>query len=94
MLYHIYNASYRNGWARVGAEMRGKSLAGKPKSDRDVAGGGIAQGLGGALGGPKIAAEYPPDRPIVARQYAFPDIVEPPFHYPNPVTGRSTPTAN
>jgi hypothetical protein len=30
----------------------------------------------------------PPDRPIRARQYAFPDIDEPSFHYKNPVTGR------
>ncbi len=88
VLYHIYNASYRNGWARAGAEMRGKTLAGKAASDRDVAGGGIQQGLGGAASGPRIAQEYAPDRPIEARQYAFPDIVEPPFHYPNPVTGR------
>jgi hypothetical protein len=30
----------------------------------------------------------PPDRPIRARQYAFPDISEPAFHYVNPVSGR------
>ena len=30
----------------------------------------------------------PPDRPIRSRQYAFPDISEPAFHYKNPVSGR------
>jgi hypothetical protein len=44
--------------------------------------------LGGAASGNRCATEYPPDRPIVARQYAFPDIVEPPFHYLNPDTSR------
>jgi hypothetical protein len=29
-----------------------------------------------------------PDRPIRARQYAFPEITEPAFHYKNPVSGR------
>jgi len=87
-LHHVYNASYRNGWARVSAGTRGKPLAGKSASARDLAGGGITQGLGGAASGPRIASDFPPDRPISARQYAFPDIVEPPFHYWNPVTGR------
>jgi hypothetical protein len=31
---------------------------------------------------------FPPDRKIRARQYAFPEIVEPAFHYANPVSGR------
>jgi hypothetical protein len=54
-------------------------------------GGGITQGLGGAASGSKIATEMPPDRPIRVRQYAFPEIVEPPFHYRNPVSGRMPP---
>ena len=66
-LHHIYNASYRGGWARVAEP--------------------------GDRGGPRssgIADKLPPDRPIrVQRQFAFPDIVEPAFHYRNPVTGRS-----
>jgi hypothetical protein len=37
---------------------------------------------------PRYAADFPPDRPIRARQYAFPEIVEPAFHYRNPVSNR------
>jgi hypothetical protein len=85
-LHHIFNASYRNGWARVGAVTT--PLPGKEKSDRDTRGGGITQGLGGAAPGSRLAAEFPPDRPIRARQYSFPDISEPAFHYVNPVSGR------
>ena len=88
-LYHAFNASYRNGWARVGPVARALAGAGKP--GRESVGGGITQGLGGAQGGPKIATEMPPDRPIRVRQYAFPEIVEPPFHYKNPVSGRMPP---
>ena len=87
-LYHIFNASYRNGWARVGEVARANAQAGAAKTGRDATGGGITQGLGGASSGSKIATEMPPDRLIRVRQYAFPEIVEPPFHYKNPVTGR------
>jgi hypothetical protein len=85
-LHHIFNASYRNGWARVGPGVT--SLPGRPPSARDQRGGGITQGLGGARAGPRLADEMPPDRAIRARQYAFPDISEPAFHYVNPVSGR------
>jgi SnoaL-like protein len=85
-LYHAFNASYRNGWARVGPVAR--ALAGQGKPGREAVGGGITQGLGGARGGSTIATEMPPDRPIRVRQYAFPEIVEPPFHYRNPVSDR------
>ncbi len=85
-LYHAFNASYRNGWARVGPVAR--ALAGQGKPGREGVGGGITQGLGGARGGSHLATEMPPDRPIRVRQYAFPEIVEPPFHYKNPVSGR------
>jgi hypothetical protein len=37
---------------------------------------------------PQYAQTFPPDRPIRARQYAFPEITEPAFHYRNPVSGR------
>ena len=134
-LHHIFNASYRNGWARVGAAGRGAAPAGGPRAGvppggpanaatptggqpttppagaaggqraaappapagaagargaagRDVAGGGITQGLGGAAQPSRFIKEFPPDRPIRARQYAFPEIVEPAFHYRNPVSGR------
>jgi hypothetical protein len=85
-LTHTFNASYRNGWARVGGVTKLEGTAGD--SPRDIAGGGIRQGLGGAAAPSRFAQEMPPDRPIRARQYAFPEIVEPAFHYANPVTGR------
>lgn len=88
-LYHAFNASYRNGWARVGPVAR--ALAGQGKPGREAVGGGITQGLGGARGGTNVAQEMPPDRAIRVRQYAFPEIVEPPFHYRNPVSGRMPP---
>jgi hypothetical protein len=88
-LYHAFNASYRNGWARVGPVA--KALAGQGKPGREAVGGGITQGLGGARGGTNVATEMPPDHAIRVRQYAFPEIVEPPFHYKNPVSGRMPP---
>jgi hypothetical protein len=95
-LHHIFNASYRNGWARIGSAIAPKpkasapasSQALQPKTGRDVPGGGIQQGLGGAASPNRFATEFPPDRPIRSKQYAFPQIVEPAFHYKNPVTGR------
>jgi hypothetical protein len=68
-----------------------RALAGAGKTGREAVGGGITQGLGGARGGTNIATEMPPDKPIRVRQYAFPEIVEPPFHYRNPVSGRMPP---
>lgn len=85
-LHHIFNASYRNGWARVGPGTG--PLTGQAPSPRDQRGGGISQGLGGAASGNSYARDFPPDRKIRARQYAFPDIDEPAFHYVNPVSGR------
>ena len=85
-LHHLYNASYRNGWARVGPAAT--TLAGRAPSPRDQRGGGITQGLGGARSGPRLVDEMPPDRAIRSRQYAFPEITEPAFHYVNPVSGR------
>jgi hypothetical protein len=90
-LHHIFNASYRNGWARVGAAAGVKSQPGLPQTGRDIPGGGIQQGLGGAVAPSRFSAEFPPDRPIRSKQYAFPKIVEPAFHYKNPVTGRMPP---
>src|SRR6185369_9224293 len=40
---------------------------------------------GSAAAGPRLVTEMPPDRPIRSRQYAFPEIDEPAFHYRNPV---------
>jgi hypothetical protein len=100
-LHHIFNASYRNGWARYGAARGAAPPAAAPAAGaatgargnnapagRDVPGGGIQQGLGGAASPNRLVTEFPPDRPIRSRQYAFPEIDEPAFHYTNPVTGR------
>ena len=87
-LHHIFNASYRNGWARVGAVTRTSNQNSRPAAGREVPGGGIQQGLGGAASPNRFAKDFPPDRPIRSKQYAFPEIVEPAFHYKNPVTGR------
>ena len=66
-LHHLYNATYRGGWARVTES----GLRGGPR-----------------VGG--VADQMPPDHAIrVQRQYAFPEIVEPAFHYRNPVSGRA-----
>jgi len=43
---------------------------------------------GSAAAGPRLVTEMPLDRPIRSRQYAFPEIDEPAFHYRNPVSGR------
>jgi hypothetical protein len=64
---------------------------GAPGNPRDERGGSIRQGFGGASPPARFAAEFPPDRSIRVRQYAFPEIVEPPFHYRNPVSGRMQP---
>jgi hypothetical protein len=103
-LHHLFNASYRNGWARVGGVTKLKSqgdAAGPaaaapartaavppPPTGRDVPGGGLTEGLGGMRAGNSYAKDFPPDRQIRARQYAFPDIVDVGFHYVNPVSGR------
>lgn len=44
--------------------------------------------VGSAVAGPRLVTEMAPDRPIRSRQYAFPEIDEPAFHYRNPVSGR------
>ena len=91
-LHHLFNASYRNGWARVGAAAIAARASAAPSggqtTGRNVTGGGITQGLGGASPARSFASQMAPDRPIRARQYAFPEITEPAFHYKNPVSGR------
>jgi hypothetical protein len=109
-LHHIFNASYRNGWARVGGAAGGGApgggapaarpagaapgapaaapAGGPAPTGRDVRGGGLTEGLGGAASPSSWMTTFPPDRRIRARQYAFPEIVEPAFHYANPVSGR------
>src|SRR5690606_15304546 len=98
-LHHLFNASYRNGWGRVGgatipvarpagaaAPAAGAPPAGgaAPAANRNTQGGGITQGLGGARSPSSWQSGFPPDRRIRARQYAFPEIIEPAFHYVNP----------
>jgi hypothetical protein len=84
-LHHLFNASYRNGWARVGGVTRLKSQGDAPGP---APGGGLTEGIGGMRPGNSYAKDFPPDRKIRAAQYAFPQIVEPGFHYVNPVSGR------
>jgi hypothetical protein len=89
-LHHLFNASYRNGWARAGGSatpVAAPAAAQGPVS-REVRGGGLTEGLGGAAPPSSWMSQFPPDRRIRARQYAFPEIVEPAFHYANPVSGR------
>ncbi len=101
-LHHLFNASYRNGWGRAGgatipsrrpaqaASAAAPGAAGPaPAAGRNTQGGGITQGLGGARSPSSWSSDYPPDRRIRARQYAFPEITEPAFHYVNPVSGRA-----
>lgn len=93
-LHHLFNASYRNGWARVGPSAAQTADENSPKAGpegRAFRGGGITQGLGGAAAPNQFAADYPPDGPIRAKQYAFPEITVTAFHYKNPVTGREPP---
>jgi hypothetical protein len=44
---------------------------------------------GSAARGGGLSTQMPPDRPIRARQYAFPEVDEIAFHYTNPVSGRA-----
>lgn len=99
-LHHLFNASYRNGWGRAGgATLPSRAAPAAPQAGavpqagaaaaaRNTQGGGITQGLGGARSPSSWSTQYPPDRAIRARQYAFPEITEPAFHYVNPVSGR------
>ena len=96
-LHHSFNASYRNGWARLrpqgasAGQASGAStttVPGASAGGRAVQGGGITQGLGGARSPNSWMSELPPDRKIRAPQYSFPEISEPAFHYRNPVSGR------
>ncbi len=73
---------------RAGNAPAAGARAGGAPAGRDVPGGGIQQGLGGAASPNRLVSEFPPDRPIRSRQYAFPEIDEPAFHYTNPVSGR------
>jgi len=69
--------------AAAGATAAGAASPTAPAAPAGVARGAAAPGgRGGGL------AAFPPDRPQRSRQYPFPEIVEPAFHYKNPVSGR------
>lgn len=87
-LHHLFYVSYRNGWARVGKSEAVSKSGNNNRTRRDIKGGGMTQGLGGAASPNSFAQDYPPDREIRAKQYSFPEISELAFHYKNPVTGR------
>ena len=87
------------GAAPAGARGAAPPAATPPTAAPPVAGPPTAQagaptpaGRGGAAapaGPPRTGlASFPPDRPQRSRQYPFPEIVEPAFHYRNPVSGR------
>lgn len=71
-LHHMFNASYKNGWAKFAPR---PAATPKPASP--------AKGKA-----PSLQSQIAPDRPIRAPQYRFPEITEPAFHYKNPVSGR------
>jgi hypothetical protein len=86
-LHHMFNASYRGGWARVAPRPAGPFSP--PPAALPAAMQGLRQGLGGASSPASFVQKLPPDHPIrMQRQYAFPDIVEPAFHYRNPISDR------
>lgn len=75
-LQHQFSATYRNGWAKI--VPRATNLKAAPKADAKAK-------------APTGLAAFPPDRPQRTRQYPFPEIMEPAFHYKNPVSGRVPP---
>ncbi|MEJ0100868.1 MAG: nuclear transport factor 2 family protein [Pseudomonadota bacterium] len=103
-LHHLFNASYRNGWARVGGVTKLKSQGDRPSAAAPVAAAAPRPATAAAPPGRDVPGggltqgiggmtsfdtkAFPPDRQIRARQYAFPDIVDVGFHYANPVSGR------
>ena len=87
-LMHTFNVSYRDGWARTGGITGFGKKPGQEKPPRHVPGSGITRRPGGAKDPFEFSRGFPPDRPIRAKQYMFPEIAEPAFHYKNPVSGR------
>ncbi|MEO5923009.1 MAG: nuclear transport factor 2 family protein [Bryobacteraceae bacterium] len=77
-LHHHFNATSKNGWAKF------TPRAVAPVKPAGPAPTGPAKGKAPA----SLAAQMAPDRPIRTRQYLFPEIDEPAFHYKNPVSGR------
>jgi hypothetical protein len=80
-LHHHFNASYKNGWAKFAVRTAPAAQPAKAPA--------AAKGKSTGPAAPKgLTAQMPADYPIRARQYVFPEIDEPAFHYKNPVTGR------
>jgi hypothetical protein len=75
-LQHQFNASYRNGWSKIVPRVTNAKAAPKAATKGKA---------------PTGLAAFPPDRPQRTRQYPFPEILEPAFHYKNPVSGRVPP---
>ncbi len=75
-LHHIFNASYKNGWAQVCTPSRASiRLRGASKRQRTN---------GTWCAKRDWSLRWRRDGPIRARQYVFPEIDEPAFHYKNP----------
>jgi hypothetical protein len=70
---------------RAGAPQSATASGGPPPAGRAAGPAPAASAPGAARGG---IASFPPDRPERSRQYPFPEILEPAFHYKNPVSGR------
>jgi hypothetical protein len=83
-LHHHFNASYRNGWAKFAAQGAPAAQAPKPAATK-----GPAPAAPKARPIVSLTDQIAPDWPIRARQYTFPVIDEPAFHYKNPVSGRA-----
>jgi hypothetical protein len=78
-LQHQFSATYKNGWAKITPRATAPAKAkAAPKADTKAK-------------APTGIAAFPADRPQRTRQYAFPEIDEPAFHYKNPVSGRMPP---
>ncbi|MEP7355128.1 MAG: nuclear transport factor 2 family protein [Acidobacteriota bacterium] len=86
-LHHHYNATYKNGWAKLAVRGAAPAAPAKPTAATPTQA-QLAAAKAKAPARPSLASQLPPDHPIRARQYVFPEIDEPAFHYRNPVSGR------
>jgi hypothetical protein len=83
-LQHQFSARYKDGWAKIAPRATPAANTKAPAAPK-AAPKGDGKAKGGGL------AAFPPDRPQRTRQYPFPEIDEPAFHYKNPVSGRVPP---
>ena len=88
-LHHLFNASYRNGWARVGPAAAAVAPANRPAArSRGDAAAELPRGWAARRPAQLRGARCRRTLRSASRQYAFPEISEPAFHYKNPVSGR------